>query len=147
MMLCNEKHSVRVYVSLFSSGNLASQISDEEHRCQAKLITMSCYIALSTYGATTEAGEGREVRHAQNIRAKQPRVAFQSSGFSYSMQVLTLFCPPDTVSTASGTALQHLSLGTDCTTAGEKKAVCVRHTVESKKHTASKHKKEGMKYL
>lgn len=108
---------------------------------------MSCYIALSTYGATTEAGEGREVRHAQNIRAKQPRVAFQSSGFSYSMQVLTLFCPPDTVSTASGTALQHLSLGTDCTTAGGKKAVCVRHTVESKKHKASKHKKEGMKYL
>lgn len=52
-----------------------------------------------------------------------------------------------TVSTASGTALQHLSLGTDCTTAGGKKAVCVRHTVESKKHKASKHKKEGMKYL
>lgn len=135
-MLCNEKHSVRVYVSLFSSGNLASQISDEEHRCQAKLITMSCYIALSTYGATTEAGKGREVRHAQNIRAKQPRVAFQSSGFSYSVQVLTLFCPPDTVSTASGTALQHLSLGTDCTTAEKKQkkgCLCVTYCKKLKK--------------
>lgn len=82
---------------------------------------MSRYIVLSTYGATTEARKGREEHRIQNLRAKQARVAFQSSGFSYLMQLLTLFCPPDTVSTASGRAVQHVSFGKDCNTAGGKK--------------------------